>query len=61
MDEKVEWKVKMSEKIEKCSCGRKAVGVIAMLIGHRYVCKTHVKEAEKEGWIVDYDNWRLGE
>ncbi|GAG96631.1 unnamed protein product [marine sediment metagenome] len=44
----------------KCDCGKKAVGVIPMGIGHRYVCREHAKKAEGEGWSVDYDNWRLG-
>jgi len=43
----------------KCSCGKEAIGVIPTLYAHRYVCEQHAKEAEKEGWYVDYDNWRL--
>ena len=45
--------------MKKCACGEKAIGVISMGVGHRYVCEIHATEAEREGWIVDYDNWRL--
>ena len=50
------WEV---EFITKCSCGKEAVGVIPSLLGHRYVCKECGDKAEKEGWYVDYENWRL--
>lgn len=45
--------------MSKCACGEKAVGVISTMFGHRYVCENCAKEAEAEGWVVDYDNWRL--
>jgi len=46
--------------MKKCSCNKEAIGVISTLFGHKYVCKGHANEAEKEGLFVDYENWRLG-
>lgn len=45
---------------KKCMCGKDAIGVISSLLGHRYVCQEHASETEKEGWFIDYENWRLG-
>jgi hypothetical protein len=45
--------------MKKCACGEKAVGVISIILGHKYVCAKHAKEAEEEGLSVDYKNWRL--
>ena len=46
--------------MKKCStCSKVAIGVIPSLFGHRYVCEEHAKLAEKDGWGVDYENWRL--
>jgi hypothetical protein len=44
---------------KKCQCGEPAIGVIASGLGHKYVCRINAKQAENEGWTVDYDNWRL--
>jgi hypothetical protein len=46
-------------KIGDARCGKPAVGVIPTYFGHSYVCREHAKEAEKEGFVIDYDNWRL--
>ena len=45
--------------MKKCACGKDAVGVITTGVGHRYVCEEHAIQAEKDGWAVDYENWRL--
>ena len=44
---------------KECVCGKQAVGVISTLFGHKYVCREHATAAEKEGLVVDYENWRL--
>jgi len=44
---------------KKCPCGQPAVGVISMFLGHQYVCRKCAKNKETEGWVVDYENWRL--
>lgn len=46
---------------KKCGCGKPAVGVLSTYMGHKYVCVDCAKSAEKEGWVIDYDNWRLGD
>jgi hypothetical protein len=60
----------VESETKKCSfseaCGKPALGVIPMVnigvmgnLGHVYVCREHAKEAEKQGFWVDYDNWRI--
>jgi hypothetical protein len=44
---------------KKCICGEAAVGVISTGFAHKYVCRKHAKEEEKNGFFVDYGNWRL--
>ena len=57
------WEVTQnSRKKQNCpECIIKPVGVISSVFGHRYVCEEHAKIAENDGWVVDYENWRLGD
>lgn len=57
--EKTTWENAEESETKTCICGKPAVGVIPTYFSHRYVCREHAKEAEKEGLYVDYDNWRL--
>ncbi len=64
MGKKIIWKNAEESKTKKCSwkaedCKKPAVGVISAGYGHAYVCREHAKEAEEQGYKIDYDNWRL--
>jgi hypothetical protein len=50
---------KCSTKTPNGFCDKPAVGVLQTYFGHKYICREHAKQAEKDGFMIDYENWRL--